>query len=172
MTNKTPLLTSRFKLEPLKQEHADKMFNLLQNKEIYNYIDDTPPSSLDKLEIKYKQREKQISPDNKYIWLNWVIKCKKSSEYIGYIQATIPILEKTTAILGYVIFPAYWRKGIATETVSCIITELFKTYKVIEIKAFIDQNNIASIALIKRLGFIKDSEECYCLRNNYKDKKD
>ncbi|MED7789280.1 GNAT family N-acetyltransferase [Francisella sp. 19X1-34] len=171
MTNKTPLLTDRFELEPLKKEHANKMFDLLQNKEIYQYIDDSPPSSLNNLKIKYKQRKKQISPDHKYIWLNWIIRCKKSAEYIGYIQATIPISEKT-AILGYVIFPAYWRKGIATEAVSCIITELFKTYKVIEIKASIDKSNIASIALIKRLGFLKGNEECYCLRNNYKDKKD
>lgn len=166
MLNKTSLLTNRFELEPLKQEHAKKMFDLLQNKEIYNYIDDTPPSSLDKLEIKYKQREKQISPDNKYIWLNWIIKCKKSEKYIGYVQATIPILEKT-AVLGYVIFPAYWRKGVATETASCVITELFKTYKVIEIKASIDKRNIASITLIKRLGFQKENEEDYFLRNNY-----
>ncbi|QIW09832.1 GNAT family N-acetyltransferase [Francisella sp. LA112445] len=166
MLNKTPLLTDRFELEPLKQEHARKIFNLLQDKQIYDYIDDTPPSSLDKLEIKYKQREKQISPDNKYIWLNWIIKCKKSEKYIGYVQATIPILEKT-AILGYVIFPAYWRKGIATETVNCVITELFKTYKVIEIKASIGKRNIASIALIKRLGFLEGGKECYFLRNNY-----
>ena len=67
--------------------------------------------------------------------------------------------------LGITIFPLYQRHGYAFEILSAIVTQLHLHYPTIDIVALIEKENIKSISLFQKLGFIEeyyaDSIESY-----------
>lgn len=56
--------------------------------------------------------------------------------------------------IGYGIDPAFWGRGLAREAVSAVIGYMFGERPAIDaITARVDPRNVASIGLLKRLGF-------------------
>ena len=51
------------------------------------------------------------------------------------------------------VFPPFWRRGIATEALSCLLDCLFERYGCDSAVALVDTRNEASLALFARLGF-------------------
>ena len=61
-------------------------------------------------------------------------------------------LEKNTAWIGYTIAPQFARKGFAFEVVTQLLLEL-KQAGLTLVKAEVEEQNLASIALLKKLEF-------------------
>ena len=80
----TPTLT----LEPLLASHAEAMFELLSDRAIYQYLDYSPPASVEYLRGVYLRLEARRSPDGSEAWLNWVIR-PRDQPLVGYVQATV-----------------------------------------------------------------------------------
>jgi [ribosomal protein S5]-alanine N-acetyltransferase len=152
------LRTKRFDLEPLTEGHARFMLAGLQDPQLYTYTAQGPPRSLSELQKRYKRLERRTSPDGKQVWLNWAIKQRGRRSYLGYVQATLPTAK--CAIIGYVVFRQFWRKGVATEAVSCALRELFLQYGISHAEVSIDPHNEASLALAASLGFKPLSKSC------------
>ncbi len=85
----TVLESSRLTCIPLKEEHAEAMFGVLQDANLYCHIDDRPPASIDALRRRYRSLARGRSKDSSETWLNWIIFLKHSNEAIGYYQATV-----------------------------------------------------------------------------------
>ncbi|MBK2123619.1 GNAT family N-acetyltransferase, partial [Fangia hongkongensis] len=118
----------------------------------YRYIPDLPPKDLESLIERYSSRlQMRRSPDGLDIWLNWAIRSKGDSRYFWYVQATVAKGGETS--IGYLIFPKYWRSGIAKESVGAVIHELFKQLGSTSISASIERENLPSIRLVESLGF-------------------
>ncbi len=81
---------------------------------------------------------------------------KKNGKYIGDIWCyCINKKEVPNAMLSYCIFDtAYWNKGIATEAVQLFLKEVFKRYKINTIGAFTFSDNVASIKVLEKVGFL------------------
>ena len=73
-------------------------------------------------------------------------------------------LEKNTAWIGYTIAPQFARQGFAFEVVTQLLLEL-KQAGLTLVKAGVEEQNLSSIALLKKLGFIQveisDSERIF-----------
>src|SRR4029079_127344 len=69
-----PLETPRMVLEPLVADHATALFETLQHPDLYTYIPQDPPSSLDALKIRYAALPTRHSPDGQEDWLNWALR--------------------------------------------------------------------------------------------------
>ena len=73
-------------------------------------------------------------------------------------------LEKNTAWIGYTIAPQFARQGFAFEVVTQLLLEL-KQAGLTLVKAEVEEQNLASIALLKKLGFVQveisDSERIF-----------
>ena len=73
-------------------------------------------------------------------------------------------LEKNTAWIGYTIAPQHARQGFAIEVVTQLLLEL-KQAGLTLVKAGVEEQNLASIALLKKLGFVQvkisDSERIF-----------
>ena len=73
-------------------------------------------------------------------------------------------LEKNTCWIGYTIAPQFARNGYAFEVVTQLLLEL-KQEGLTLVKAGVEEQNLASIALLKKLGFIQiensDSERIF-----------
>ena len=63
-------------------------------------------------------------------------------------------LEKSVAWIGYTIAPQHARQGFAFEVVTQLLLEL-KQAGLTLVKAGVEEQNLASIALLKKLGFVQ-----------------
>ena len=76
---------------------------------------------------------------------------REDGEYAGTVQATL--LPEGTAFVAYVVFTRFQRRGYATEACRALIAYLEGELGVTTLVAEIDTRNLASIALVERLGF-------------------
>lgn len=143
--------TERLRLEDLTPEHAEKLFDGLQDPSLYAFIDDEPPPSLDWLRARYERLATRRSPDGRERWLNWAIRIHRTGDYAGYVQATVR--QDGTALLGYVLFGTAQGRGYGTEAVEATLRHLAAHERVAEARASVDPENAKSIALLERLGF-------------------
>jgi ribosomal-protein-alanine N-acetyltransferase len=147
----TSLFTARLALEPVRSEHAARLFTALQDPRLYTYIPDDPPASLEALQSRYRRWERRGSADGHEVWLNWAACLRTGAEWVGAFQATV--IEQHTALLAYMIFSPYQRQGFAREGCQRIIEHLADGYGVEVVAAEIDTRNTRSIALVEALGF-------------------
>jgi [ribosomal protein S5]-alanine N-acetyltransferase len=147
--------TSRLLLEPLVLDHALVIYEQLLDQRLYQFIPQSPPTSLQTLETRYLALSSRFSPDRQEAWLNWVIRFRESRVYVGTLEATVHA--SYTAAIAYTIFPLFWRQGYAKEGCSRVLEHLFKEYRVSVVTADIDTRNIASISLVEALGMKRSS---------------
>ena len=57
--------------------------------------------------------------------------------------------------IGYILHPDYWGLGLAREALAAIIPLLFDRFPIPAITADVDPRNAASLALLRRLGFVQ-----------------
>jgi ribosomal-protein-alanine N-acetyltransferase len=148
-----PLETPRLLLEPLAVSHATALFEALQAPALYTYIPQDPPSSLEALMARYAALASRRSPDGQEDWLNWALRQRKTGIYVGTVQATVRA--DHTALLAYMIFPAFWRQSYARESCARVLAHLFEDYYVGRVAAEIDTRNTASLRLVEALGFTR-----------------
>jgi len=144
------LRTARLTLEPLEARHAALLLDVLSAPEIYVHLDEEPPADLAALEARYRRLETRRSPDGRQEWLNWVVRVDGTGEHAGYVQATV---EDGAAEVAYVLGPAWWGRGLATEAVTVMCAHLAVDHAVTRLTAHVAPGNRASRALLERLGF-------------------
>jgi [ribosomal protein S5]-alanine N-acetyltransferase len=147
------LETERLRLEPLRASHAPAFFPFLQDARIYRYMPQEPPESLAVLEQRYQKLESRLSPEGDEAWLNWAARLKSSSQYAGWVEATV--LPDATAMLAYVFFPDFWGHGLAAEACRRVLPVLFADYMLGAVIAQVDARNTASIRLLESLNFTR-----------------
>ncbi|MDD3015686.1 GNAT family N-acetyltransferase [Lactococcus chungangensis] len=88
-----------------------------------------------------------------FVYPFWKIWClpQKDAKIIGSVS--IRLGENADAYIGYTFNQNYWHKGYATEAVSALIQLVFTQTKLSLVLAEVDQENTASVSLLKRLGF-------------------
>ena len=155
------LETERLFLEPILPAHAPVMYKRMQEERLYRFIPQDPPGTPRALEDRYEFLSARRSPDGREAWLNWAVRERSSGEYAGTLEATV--YDKGTAIIAYMVFVPYQRRGIAAEACGRLLEHLFEDYRVGMVAAEIDTRNAASIALVEnlgleRVGFQKDAD--------------
>ena len=143
--------TARLALEELQPSHADRLFSGLQDRRLYDFIDDQPPVDVEPLRQRYTRLAQRKSPDGAEVWLNWALRLRQPSEYIGTVQATI--LRDGVASIAYVLFSEYWSKGYAREAVAEMIRHLRERYSLTRFTATVDPPNDRSIRLLHAMDF-------------------
>ncbi len=145
------LSTNRLSLEPINIGHVENLLPILNDEQIYEYLPQNPPTR-EKLLKQYEMWEARRSPDRTQLWLNWAVKTTRE-QYIGYFQVGWD--EKNGFYVAYVIGPKFQKQGFAFEGLSAVISFLRVHLEAKQIRAWIDTRNVASIQLIKKLGFVQ-----------------
>jgi RimJ/RimL family protein N-acetyltransferase len=146
-----PLIrTDRLLLEPLTPDHAESMFEVLRDPQIYRHLDYGPPPSVEHLRSLYQRLQAGRSPDGRELWFNWAVSPQGGCP-IGYVQATV--LGNGSAWVAYVFSPAQWGRGWAGEATRAMIDHLAERRGVRRCMAVAEADNRRSIALLARLGF-------------------
>ena len=145
------LETERLVLEPILAAHAPVLFERMQEAGLYRFIPQDPPVTPQALEDRYDFLSARRSPDGREAWLNWAVRERGSGDHAGTLEATV--YDEGTAMIAYMVFVPYQRRGIAAEACGRLLEHLFGDYGVGTIAAEIDTRNAASIALVESLGF-------------------
>ena len=141
--------TARLLLDPLVASHAEAMYAVLSEASLHDYIDSSPPESVDALRQRYLQLEARTSPDQSQIWLNWAVVLPEVGP-IGFVQATVI---GASAWVAYLLGREYWSRGYASEATVAMLGHLTSVHKIASFKATVEVENANSVALLRRLGF-------------------
>ena len=144
------LATAELVLEPLVAGHAEAMFEVLGDPELYRYLDHPPPPSVEHLRSVYASVETRMSPDGSQVWLNWVVR-RPGLAPVGYVQATV--MHDHTAWVGYVFSARHSGRGYATQAGHAMLDHVASVYAVSRFLASVEAANQRSIRLLERLGF-------------------
>jgi len=88
-------------------------------------------------------------------WVQYGLEYKETGKIVGDTAIKTDAQNYEIAEIGITISHLEQKKGYAKEAFTGILNFLFKTTSVIEIKETVDADNIASINLLKSLGFIQ-----------------
>lgn len=148
-----PLESRRLRLEPIQAGHAKDMFAGLRDRSLYAYQTDEPPRDVAALADRYARLSAGRSPGGHCSWLNWILVRRDGGGTAGYVQATV-VNDRSSAEIGYLLLVAHQRRGYGVEAVGAMVDHLVAA-GVGALHAVVDTRNLASIALIERLGFAR-----------------
>lgn len=148
---KHPIVSARIFLEPLMEGHADELFELLSDKKLFEFIDESPPESLEWLRARYLALESRISPDGEEIWLNWMVR-QYDRKPLGYVQSTV--YSEGKAEIAFVFAREFWGLSFAYEASKMMLAELENGYGIKSVYATVAIENVRSHRLLNRLGFV------------------
>jgi len=141
------LCTARLILEPLEVEYARELYQPLTDPELYRFLPQQPPESVDELRARFSRL---LAPECAARRFTWLARYGGSAIPVGMFQAR---LDDECFSLGYRVFRPWWRMGFATEAVDGIGAHLDDDYGVTALSAVIDTRNRASIRVAEKLGF-------------------
>lgn len=148
------LITERLILKSTREEHAPLCLDMWLDDEIGKYLGDPPR---DKADEKYMNFAKGIEEDE--TWYPFVAFLKDTNEFVG-TGSIVPMEDKMHWDLGYCIHKKYWKQGYGTELIQALI-DFGYAKGGRKFTADIAQENIASNAVIKKLGFTIEKEGCF-----------
>ena len=160
----TTIKTTRLCLDPLLVSHAQDMFPILSDRELYSFTGDEPPESEESLKTRYRLLESRKSPDESELWLNWLVSLEENGTPIGYVQATVSDADATIA---WLIGLKWQSNGYASEAATALVKWLTEN-GVKAIRCCINPNHgasqrVAGNAGLNKSSLVEDGEEVWLL---------
>jgi RimJ/RimL family protein N-acetyltransferase len=146
--------SERLLLTPLRREHADRLFDLLNDEELHRFIGGAP-LSLDELRTRYKVLAKRRSPDGSELWLNWIVFRGADDAAVGTMQASV---SESGATLAWVIGRQWQGRGYASEAARSLVEWLFGYAHVDEVRAHVHPKHVASARVARSAGLTPTDE--------------
>lgn len=143
------LHTERLDLIEIRQNHLGDIFKLFGDEEVtrfYNLLPLKEEQEGQKLLEWFRNRNKDG------LGIRWGIAPKGESNIVGTVGFN-NYLKNHRANLGYDLQREYWNKGYITEALSVVINFGFNNLEINRIEAEVMQSNVASEAVLGKLGF-------------------
>lgn len=93
----------------------------------------------------------------------WAVELATTGELVGMVGGFFRETEfdrgaEAVLELGWTIFPAFWRRGYASEAAKAALACSFDRHPVRRVVAVVDPGNVASIGVCKSIGMTLDGE--------------
>ncbi len=144
--------------------HKEEMYFLKSNDDVLKFLDNPKHKSMDDTE---KFIINILNGIKNNVWIYWVISLKTNNKFIGTICLWNIYEDKSSAEIGFELMPSYQGIGLMHEALNEVIKYGFQNLKFNNITAYTHKDNIKSINLLKRNGFLGEIGENEC-SNNYK----
>ena len=158
----TNLVTERLLLRELQLDDAGQVFKIRSNARVNEFIDREPATSVDKsLRFIKNILKAQFNQEG----LMWAITLKDDPTLIGTLVYWHIVKQRDEAEIGYEMLPEYYGREIMQEAITKVIGFGFNTMKLNTIVADTKPENVRSVHLLKKCGFVKakDAENGYSL---------
>lgn len=144
--------TERLLIRPYKEDDLEECFKLMQNKELFNYLDMDVMSHED-YEGLFRWLiscyEVGFDRDFKY---SFNITLKKNGTHIGWCGIGGIEFDHSKKEIYYLIGREYWRKGYAKEATKALLNYGFNVMGIKEIVGACKPDNIASKKVLENMG--------------------
>ncbi|MGD8264174.1 MAG: GNAT family N-acetyltransferase [Desulfobacterales bacterium] len=149
------ILTERLELTNFKADYAEEFTKALSDPRIFLYLPESVPdlNDIENLIQCFIERDKN-NVNNGFTGTNLALIIKETRKIIGWcgIQPFDPIPDKKEIFFG--LSPAYWNKGYMAEAAGAVLRYGFETLNLDEIVAGVKPKNVASIAVLEKIGFV------------------
>ena len=156
------LETKRLILKKIAIENSADMYSYSSLESVTKYLLWSPHLNIHETKgyIEYLQREYR-----KGNYADWGITYKENGVFIGTIGFANIDMDNNSGEIGYVLNPAYHRRGIMTEALERVLEFAFGTLAMHRVQLRIMDGNEASVKLAEKMGFkyegmLRDSILC------------
>ncbi|HRB00603.1 MAG TPA: GNAT family N-acetyltransferase [Ignavibacteria bacterium] len=141
-------------LREFNSEDAEVLFQNYSDKEVMKYFGRELFKDFSEAEIKIENTNSDFK--NK-LGIRWAV-CLKSDkkQMLGSCGYWRILKEHLRAEIGYELSKEFWGKGIMTEALQAIIEFGFTGMKLHSIEANIDPENLGSVKILEKLGFVRE----------------
>lgn len=150
----TPIETERLLLRQLTPGDIDDIFTLRSNKEVMTFIQRPIAQSIEDAEALL-QRVATGFVNNEGI--TWAVTMKGENRLIGTMAFWRIIKEHHRAEIGYMLHPDYHGKRVMQEAITAALNHGFNVMKLHSVEAHVKPDNVPSIKLLERNGFVKEA---------------
>jgi RimJ/RimL family protein N-acetyltransferase len=151
----TPLKTDRLTLRRLSPEDAPDVHAYRSDPEVSRYQMWRPRSLDDTRE--FLEQLAAVEPDTPGTWLQLAIVSRDNNAVIGDCGIRFPDNDPHQAELGITLKPSHQRQGFASEALSAVLAYVFESLRKHRVFTSIDPRNLASIALVSRIGMRQEA---------------
>jgi len=155
------LETERLLLTEIKDEDAQRFYEIRTNPEVIKYLDRDPDKNVEAT-LKKLREITAARLENKSV--NWGLRLKSNGEMIGDLGIWRLDNQHFRGEIGYSMLPDYHGQGLMTEALNRVLDYAFKEAKFHSLCANTQPDNERSIALLERVGF---KQEAYFTENYY-----
>jgi [ribosomal protein S5]-alanine N-acetyltransferase len=143
--------TKRLRLVPVTPENAELLWEVLQEPDLRDY-QDLPDLDREQFLRAVSERPRRLAPGvtGRFEWLVYAI---DEPDAIGWVSLRISDRAQSTAETGYSIVRSHRGRGFATEAVSGLIDEGFRSAHLRRVRAYCVPENLSSRAVLRRNGF-------------------
>jgi methylmalonyl-CoA/ethylmalonyl-CoA epimerase len=154
-----PILeTPRLLLRQFQPADIPAVFEMYTHPELTRWLEHEPMTSLAEAEQRVRARKGLFE---RGMGCRWAITFKNRPEDLigscGYFSVRI---STHTYEMGYDLHPDYWRQGLMTEALTAVLQASFQPgalYQVHRLEALVEPGNVASMGLLSKLGFNRES---------------
>lgn len=145
--------TERLVLRHPQKTDADNLFILFSDSVAMRYGSHEPWTERDAADAYIHAIELEFRERSRF---RWAITVPKDDRLIGTV--TLMNWDRTNrhAEVGYMLAPAMWGKGYASEAVCGVLGLAFGCMQLHRVEAEVDPRNEASVRLLERLGFKRE----------------
>lgn len=145
------LQTNQYQLRQLNKNDAEKIFEIRSNIEVAKYLDRPLAKTINDGQVFIEKTNNGIAR-NEVIY--WGITKKETNEIIGTITLWQISKDGLKAEIGFELLPEFQGLGIMKTVVKEVVRFAFEEMKLTVIEGEVDPNNIKSIKLMEKFGFV------------------
>ncbi len=155
LTNPFPILeTHRLILRKLTPDDAGPMYRLRSSRDVMRLIDRPLCNSLEDAQTLVGTI---LEAQNTGEAIMWAIALHDSPVMIGCIGYFRTQQEHSRTEVGYLLDPAYHRKGLMSEALNSVVDYGFGEMEFHKVMASVNALNMASVCLLEKNGFIREA---------------
>jgi [ribosomal protein S5]-alanine N-acetyltransferase len=147
---KKTIETQRLILRPFTLEDAEPSFVMNTDPEVMRYLGGVTVNSVD--DVREMLQKHTLTDYEKHGFGRFAMIHKETQEFMGFVGLKY-IEELDEVDHGYRLIPKFWRQGYGYEASLPCLDFAFEDLGLNRIVALANHNNIASISLMKKLGF-------------------
>lgn len=148
------LQTKRLTLEPVRSENGEVLWHLLQAPHLRDF-QELPNAGLAQFKRIVADRPQELRP-RAVGRFEWLIYARTSEDPVGWVSLRLSDRDPVAGEIGYSVLLSERGNGYATEAVRALIAEGFASAELQRIRAYCVPENLASRAILKKLGFSPD----------------
>ncbi len=147
------LETDRCILREFTPDDVPAMFALMSDAQVTRYLGRQPMATMEEAAQRVDNFIHGFATQSHLVW---AVVSKETGTLLGNGTLWNLIPEHDRAELGYILMPAAWGKGIATEICQMMVQFGFTTMGLHSIEAQIDPENSGSRRVLEKLGFVQE----------------